>query len=86
MPTTISSPTTPKFIQKAKNYIIGSKIEVHKFTKGSVHIVHNMRGPTQASACTMHDYLREKPCTSMNDAFMDLVDPSTTFSLTPNMI
>jgi hypothetical protein len=53
MPTTISSPATLKCIQKEKNYTIGSKIDMHKFTKGSACTVHSVRGPTNPSECTM---------------------------------
>jgi hypothetical protein len=44
--------------------------------------MHRVNRPTHAS---MHDYVRENMCTSMNDAFMDLVGPSTNSSVTPNM-
>jgi hypothetical protein len=86
IPTTISSHAALKCIQKEKNYTIGSKIDMHKFTKGSAH---NVCRPTNPSACTMHqvsDCVQEKLCTSMNDAFMDLVGPSTTYGPAPNTI
>jgi hypothetical protein len=78
-----------KCIQKVKNYTIGCKIEVHKFTKGGARTVCNMCGLTHPSVHTlrkMHDYLRQNPQTSMNDAFMNLFIPSTTSSSTPNVI
>ena len=43
---TVSPPTTPKSIKKRENYILGSKIKVRKFTKGSVFNVHIMHGLT----------------------------------------
>jgi hypothetical protein len=86
MPTEISPPKTPKCIQKAKNYTIGSKIEMCRFTKEGAHTVCSMCGPTQPSVHKMHDYVRENPCTYLNDTSMELVSPSTTSSLTPNTI
>jgi hypothetical protein len=48
-----------------------------------------MHGPTQTSmhtTCQVRDYVRENLHTSMNDTFMDLVGPSTTYGPTLNTI
>jgi hypothetical protein len=89
MPTTISSLTTLKCIQKAKTMQLGPKIDMRKFTKGSTHTMRSMRGPTKLSEHTMRQVrncVQENLCTSMNDTFMDLVGPSTTYGLAPNTI
>jgi hypothetical protein len=74
---------------KGKNYTIGSKIDMLKFTKGSTRTVRSVHRTTKPSERTMHqvhDCVRENPHTSMNDAFMDLVAPPTTYGPTPNLI
>jgi hypothetical protein len=87
MPTTISPPTTLKFIQKEKNYVIGVKNQsVHNHQKECVHSAQantglNVHYAQNARLCT-----RKSMHTSMNDTFMDLVSPSTTSGPTPNMI
>ena len=42
-----------KIHQKEKNCILGSKIKVHKFTKGTMRTVRIMRMLTHASMCTV---------------------------------
>jgi hypothetical protein len=85
MPTTISSPATLKCISKGKNYTIGKKLTC----ANSLKEAHTVHGPTNPSERTMHqmcDYVRENPHTPVNDTFMVLVTPPTTYGLDPNLI
>jgi hypothetical protein len=90
MPTTISPPTTLKFIQKEKNYVIGVKNQsAQNHQRERAHSAQSVQANTglKRALCAKCATVYEKiTCTSMNDAFMDLVGPSTTSGLTPNTI
>jgi hypothetical protein len=59
---------------------------MRKLTKGSARTVRGPKKPVECTMCHMRDCVRENPCTPVNDAFMVLVGPSTTYGPAPNLI
>jgi hypothetical protein len=58
---------------------------MRKLTKGSAHSAWPTK-PIEHTMCQMHDCVQENPCTPMNDTFMVLVAPPTTYGPAPNLI
>jgi hypothetical protein len=59
---------------------------MRKFTRESVCTVHGPTNPLEHTMRQMCDCVRENLHTPVNDAFMDIVTPPTTYGPTPNLI
>jgi hypothetical protein len=84
--TPISSPAAPKMhFQKAQTIQLVNKLTCAETLKEACARV-QAKNARKVHMRPMHDCVREKMCTPVNNAFMVLVGPSPTSGPAPNLI